>query len=152
MKVMEMKGRSEELEARVESMNTSSDLKGTFDMLTRQLQAANEDRDSMMKEKIKFDEGARVRVEEELEEQRRRMEKAREEYLKENPRDPIAELGEKLKSPLQSLAILAGGFYILPLIKSIKEGLASGAVLGKVGFALNNPTKVLDLGPPIDVG
>jgi hypothetical protein len=81
-----------------------------------------------------------------------RMEKAKEAYLKENPRDVVGEAVEKLKSPLQSLVILAGGFYILPLIKSIKQGLADGDLVGQVGFALNNPTKVLDLGAPVDIG
>ena len=79
MKAMEMKGRSKELEARIESMKIGSDLRGTFDMLTKQLQSANEDRDEMLKEKIKFDESARARVEDELEEQRKMMERARQE-------------------------------------------------------------------------
>ena len=44
-----------------------------------------------------------------------RMEKAKEAYLKENPIDPLATLGDKLGPILTSVAILLGGFYAIPL-------------------------------------
>jgi len=70
-----------------------------------------------------------------------RMEKAKEAYLKENPIDPLATLGDKLGPILTSVAILLGGFYAIPLIKGISAGVQSGDFVGSLGAALSAPVE-----------
>ena len=72
-----------------------------------------------------------------------RMEKAREAYKKENPPDPLRDIGNRLKGPASSLAILAGGFYIIPLIRGTKEAIELGDA-GKVAEFLGAPTTALN--------
>ena len=45
-----------------------------------------------------------------------------------------------------SLAVLAGGFYSIPLVKGIKEGIDSGDFFESVAASLESPTTALDGG------
>lgn len=75
-----------------------------------------------------------------------RYEKAVAQYEKENPRDVLKEAWAKLSGPLTSLAVLAGGFYAIPLVKGIKEGIDSGDFFESVAASLESPTTALDGG------
>ena len=77
-----------------------------------------------------------------------RYEKAKDAYLKENPNDVLANAVERLKSPVSSLVIITAGFYSIPLIRGIADGMRNGDVFGTLSESLNNPTKsVADLLP-----
>ncbi|GMH85714.1 hypothetical protein TrST_g4791 [Triparma strigata] len=91
LRLSEMKGRSDELEARVESMKVNSDLKGTFDLLTQQLAAANSERESILSERMKDQEKGRSEIETEIMEQRKEMERVRKED-QEKMDEKVAEL------------------------------------------------------------
>ena len=69
-----------------------------------------------------------------------RFEKAKEEYLKENPNDVLANAFERLKGPISSLVILTAGFYSIPLIRGVADGIREGDVLGTLSNSLANPT------------
>lgn len=69
-----------------------------------------------------------------------RYEKAKEQYLKENPVDVLANAGEKLKGPLSSLVIIVAGFYTIPLVRGIADGVREGDVFGSLSNMLANPT------------
>ena len=81
-----------------------------------------------------------------------RYEKAIEKYEKENPRDVFKAAGERLKGPAQSVAVLLLGFYSLPVVKAISDGVREGNIFTSLSRAFEEPTKVLDLGAPIDLG
>ena len=74
-----------------------------------------------------------------------RMEKSVEQYEKENPTNPLDNVWAKIKGPLSSIAILLGGFYAIPLINGIKQGLASNNVAEGLGEAVSGATELLDL-------
>jgi len=78
-----LKRRSEELERKVDQMKVSSDLKGTFDELTSQLQAASIERETAVQLRIREDERVRARLEEELLAQRIELEEQRKKQLEE---------------------------------------------------------------------
>jgi len=72
-----------------------------------------------------------------------RFEKAKENYLKENPTDVLANAYEKLKGPVSSLVILLAGFYAIPIVQGISQGVRSGDLVGTLSNNLANPTEVL---------
>ena len=72
-----------------------------------------------------------------------RFEQAKEEYLKENPTDLLANAYEKLKGPVSSLVIIGLGFYAIPLIRGIADGVREGDIFGTLSSSLSNPTESL---------
>ena len=73
-----------------------------------------------------------------------RFEQAKEEYLKENPTDVLGNAVERLKGPLSSLAIITAGFYAIPLVRGLAEGIRSGDVVGTLSNSLGNPTDAVN--------
>lgn len=73
-----------------------------------------------------------------------RYEKAIADWEKENPKDVIGDAWKRLQGPLSSLAVLAGGFYTIPLVRGISEGIRSGDLFEKVASSLESPTQALD--------
>lgn len=73
-----------------------------------------------------------------------RYEKAIADWEKENPKDVIGDAFERLKGPVSSLAVLAGGFYAIPLVRGISEGIQSGDFFETVSSSLEQPTQALD--------
>mmetsp|Transcript_25201 Transcript_25201/g.75568 ORF Transcript_25201/g.75568 Transcript_25201/m.75568 type:complete len:142 (-) Transcript_25201:132-557(-) len=61
------------------------------------------------------------------------------EWKKANPVDPI----QTLKGPATSVAILTAGFYTIPLVKGIAEGVRAGDVAGSAFKYLGDPTSAL---------
>jgi len=74
-----------------------------------------------------------------------RYEKAKEDYLKENPKDPLGDAADRLKGPATSLLIITAGFYSIPLIKGIADGIQGGDLVGALSDNLSKPTEVLQL-------
>ena len=70
-----------------------------------------------------------------------RYEKAIAEYEKENPKDVIGDAAKRLQGPLTSLAVLGAGFYAIPLVRGISEGVRSGDLFEKVASSLESPTQ-----------
>lgn len=68
-----------------------------------------------------------------------RFEQAKEEYLKENPTDVLANAVEKLKGPLSSLVIIVAGFYAIPIVRGLADGFREGDVIGSLTQQLANP-------------
>lgn len=60
-----------------------------------------------------------------------RFEKAREAYEKENPRDVVKELGEKLSGPASSLFVLWLGFQAPSMAQSFGDFVRESGVLDK---------------------
>ena len=75
---------------------------------------------------------------------RYRYEKAIETFEKENPKDPLGDLWIRLKSPLTSVAILGAGFYTIPLVRGISQGVQTGNFFGSVSSAMSSPTEALN--------
>ena len=73
----QMKADNDELTLRLEKMKVTSDLKGTFDELNHQLQAASAERENAMHTRIQENERVRKRLEDELAAQRAEMEERR---------------------------------------------------------------------------
>lgn len=72
-----------------------------------------------------------------------RFEQAKEEYLKENPTDLLANAYEKLKGPVSSLVIITLGFYAIPLVRGIADGVREGDIFGTLSASLSDPTASL---------
>ena len=71
-----------------------------------------------------------------------RFEKAKEQYLKDNPTDVLANAADKLKGPLSSLVIIGAGFYSIPLIRGLADGFRDGE-WGNLFYNLQNPTEAV---------
>ena len=69
-----------------------------------------------------------------------RYEQAKEEFLKENPVDVVANAVERLKGPASSLFIIGAGFYSIPLVRGLADGIRNGNVFGTITTSLSNPT------------
>ena len=69
-----------------------------------------------------------------------RYEKAKEKFMKENPQNPLENVFNKVKGPLSSILILGAGFYAIPLIRGIADGVRDGDVIGELSQSLANPT------------
>ena len=46
----------------------------------------------------------------------------------------------KLAGPLSTIAILAAGFYSVPIVQGLVQGFKEGDVFGSVAESLANPT------------
>ena len=51
----------------------------------------------------------------------------------------LANAADRLKSPLTSLLIIGAGFYSIPLIRGLADGIREGDVLGSLSNSLANP-------------
>ena len=73
-----------------------------------------------------------------------RREKAKEDYKANNPNAATEALVAKYKGPLTGLAFLGGGFYLLPLVKGVIDGVSKGGsavdVLSSVAGSLADPS------------
>ena len=69
-----------------------------------------------------------------------RYEKAKEKFMKENPQNPLENVFNKVKGPLSSILILGAGYYAIPLIRGIADGVRDGDVIGELSQSLANPT------------
>mmetsp|Transcript_109633 Transcript_109633/g.194422 ORF Transcript_109633/g.194422 Transcript_109633/m.194422 type:complete len:218 (+) Transcript_109633:64-717(+) len=77
-----------------------------------------------------------------------RWQSAIDKYEKENPRDPVKEFGQRLAGPARTLAVLVAGYYLIPLLKGIIEGVKGGNLVEAVQTSLSDPTAALrPMGP-----
>ena len=75
---------------------------------------------------------------------RYRYEKAIETFEKENPKDPLGDLWIRLKPALTSVAILGAGFYAIPVVRGISQGIQTGNFFGSLSQAMSTPTEALN--------
>ena len=66
-----------------------------------------------------------------------RQEKAKEQYEKDNPTNVMEKAMSRLDGPLKTLAVLTVGYYTIPIVQGIGQGVREGDVAGKVLAALN---------------
>jgi len=68
-----------------------------------------------------------------------------EKWKKANPIDPV----EKLKGPLTSVAILTAGFYTIPIVRGIADGVREGDIVGALARELADPSGSLNPAPAV---
>lgn len=71
-------------------------------------------------------------------------------WEKENPRDPVKETAQRLAGPARTVAVLVAGYYLIPLLKGIIEGVQGGNLVEAVSKNLADPTAAIRPSGPTD--